>query len=237
MSAPITLESSRFSQDRLPLAPLFPAADRGDRPGVPDAAPAHGPEQASVDVRLSPEARAAMAQMRGDDESPQPGAFGHALERALRRLGREAEDFLTLVGMEPEKARQASEALTAAVRAGTETPDFRAAVERMLVADRPERAEDGFFYRAALIVEEASIVWDPESGRFVAGVQRVALSLEVESGRLVPRGTRQDLDANGVGMSVIRLDAVVPLDPAGEAPAQAAPESDRPDRGAAGPRR
>ncbi len=159
-------------------------------------------EAAALTISISPDASAATA-TDGHD------SFEAAFESALGELGREADKALRRLGLTEGEARQASSALLDAVRAGPETFAFE--LDAAGIEDRELSPADsqGFSYRAALVVERATVAWSPAEARFVATVETVALSMNVESGTLLVNAA-QSADARRDAVE-IRIDAVVPV--------------------------
>ncbi len=160
---------------------------------------------APVAVDLSPGAETA-AMEAAKDGAPDPRDAAAALSERLRGFREEVEKMLVQRGMDMGEAAEAAGVMAAAVGAAAVRPDIREQFAQLL-----ERGGPGLAGRAALVVEEAVIRWDPASGRFVPSVQRVAVSVDVENGYVVPRGAEPDLADPSRRIAVLRLDAALPL--------------------------
>ncbi len=225
VSAASAVESAAPAQDR----PAFgmahvPAmtAGRGEAPN--GAAGKVARDETAVRIRLSPEARAALA----PPEEPAASlirAFTQALAQGLRTLNRDATKVFALLGLSPAQASQAAAALSDAIREATGTPAAQAEVVA-LVATQNRFVEDGYDYRASIVVDQADLIWDPGERRFVASLRRMALSVDVASGYVVPRGVQRAVE--GAGIASLRVDAAVPV-------RFALSDDERPGRVAAGP--
>lgn len=156
-------------------------------------------------VDLSMGARTA-AMETAKDGAPDPRDDAAALSERLRGFREEVEKMLVQRGMDVGEAAEAAGVLAAAVGAAAGRPEIREQFERIL-----ERGGPGLAGRAALVVEEAVIRWDAVSGRFVPTVQRVAVSVDVENGYVVPRGAEPDLADPSRRIAVLKLDAALPL--------------------------
>ena len=66
----------------------------------------------------------------------------------------------------------------------------------------------------SLVVEEAVVRWDPVSQTFVSSVQRVAVSVDLQNGYVVPRGGEADASDPSRRIAVFKVDAVLPLNAA-----------------------
>jgi hypothetical protein len=130
-----------------------------------------------------------------------------ALADRLRDFREEVEKMLVQRGMAVGEAADAAGILAAAVGDAARRPEIRDQLASL--AERvPELAA-----RASLVVEEAVIRWDPVSERFVPSVQRVAVSVDLQNGYVVPRGGEADAADPSRRIAVLKLDAVLPLHP------------------------
>lgn len=160
---------------------------------------------AAVTIRLSDAARVPLSDadsVRGISRSDRtrealPG-FAADLDRKTGGLA-SSEKAL-------EKSR---EALSDALASGDAGKVAAAALKLADAKGDAEEEKDGFPFRASRVVEESTVVYDPESGRYLPSRRRVALSIETDSGKSAP--DLRNLDAGKKGVSVIHREPAVPV--------------------------
>lgn len=215
-SALPAIESAGLHQDRSPS----PRARNGLARNRNPATTGHASDVAgeAVTIRLSEEARASIDGSVGR-EAPGSQEFALAVLGGLAAFRQDAEKLFNLLGFDPAAARQAGQAATEAIRAEIGAPASGVGAEgflKMRKKTRKQEERDSFSHRGSLVVQEATVAWDPDAGRCVAGAGRVALSVETESRGIIPRGSRQEIDASGKGITIIRFDAIIPLHGSGD---------------------
>ncbi|WP_354076289.1 hypothetical protein [Constrictibacter sp. MBR-5] len=158
-------------------------------------------------LRLSAEARVNSMSNAEDTSADRTASLG-ALEDRLRDFREEVEKMLVQRGMPMGEAADAAGILAAAVGEAAAKPDIRDQL-----ASLSERLPD-LAARASLVVEEAVVRWDPVSQTFVSSVQRVAVSVDLQNGYVVPRGGEADASDPSRRIAVFKVDAVLPLNAA-----------------------
>ncbi|MFN4089293.1 MAG: hypothetical protein ACK4QW_09675 [Alphaproteobacteria bacterium] len=146
--------------------------------------------------------------LSAEEGSADPRDPTGAIADRLRGFREEVQKMLVQRGMDIGEAADAAAVLASAVGVAASRPEIRDEL-----ADLVERGGASLASRAALVIEEAVIRWDPLSQRFVPSVQRVAVSVDVENGYVVPRGAEPDLADPARRIAVLRLDAALPLGP------------------------
>ncbi len=160
-----------------------------------------------VALRLSAEARVNSMANTEDTSGDRTNSIG-AIEDRLRDFREEVEKMLVQRGMPMGEAADAAGILAAAVGEAAAKPDIRDQL-----ASLSERLPD-LAARASLVVEEAVVRWDPVSQTFVSSVQRVAVSVDLQNGYVVPRGGEADASDPSRRIAVFKVDAVLPLNAA-----------------------
>ena len=164
---------------------------------------------ASVTIRLSEEA---MASTGGPAGKGVMGGCGLALAilESLAAFRQDAETLFALLGFDRAAAERAGQAATEAIRAEIAAPAFGAEIDRFLRMKQPEECE-GRSRRASLTVQEATVAWDADADRYVAGAGRGALFAQTQSKGGLPRRSPPETHARGKRAPPIRYDAVIPL--------------------------
>jgi len=157
-----------------------------------------------VDLRLSAEARVAST-TNAEDAAPDRNESLGAIEERLRDFREEVARMLVQRGMSMGEAADASGILAAAVGDAARKPEIQDQLSNLT-----ERVPD-LAARASLVVEEAVVRWDPATQSFVSSVQRVAVSVDLQNGYVVPRGGQADASDPSRRIAVFKVDAVLPL--------------------------
>lgn len=188
----VSLESQQQAASGWPARPGDPS--HANRTGFGDP----------VALRLSAEARVAST-TNAEDPAPDRNEPLGAVEERLRDFREEVARMLVQRGMSMGEAADASGILAAAVGDAARKPEIQDQLSNLT-----ERVPD-LAARASLVVEEAVVRWDPATQSFVSSVQRVAVSVDLQNGYVVPRGGQADASDPSRRIAVFKVDAVLPL--------------------------
>ena len=110
-----------------------------------------------------------------------------AVREALGALETDLSGFGRALGFPAEWSQRTSSALVEAAHALTTGADFQASLARMAASQSLVVSDDGYAYRGAMVLEQATLDIDFDTGTLTASVHRVSLVVEATAAAFTKR--------------------------------------------------